>query len=386
MKIIYASVNIDHHMIPFAKAITEIVGENNFRYAVLAPIDQDRIKLGFDSNCENNPWVIRAYSNKKSYREFEKWFNDADVALFSYRSLFNMAHKRVKNEKLTYYFSERWFKPPFGKFRLLNPRLWKFSYKLRILSKNNFFHYLAQGAYAEQDIRLIGSFENRIWNCGYFPDVSENESIVPNHSNIQILWCGRMLKWKKVDSLIKAFSIIIQKYPNCHLTIVGDGTEKKKLMKLAYELLPYWSYDFKVSHPFKDVRAIMKSSDIYVLPSNAYEGWGAVLNESMAEGCAVIASIETGGGKSIIQDMENGLLFNSGSYMQLSEKLKLLLDDRILLNKLKINGQKTMNEIWSPYNAAFRFIEVSKALLGKRKVPIYDNGPMKCLNTNHEYN
>lgn len=124
----------------------------------------------------------------------------------------------------------------------------------------------------------------------------------------------------------------------------------------------------------------MNCSDILVLPSNGSEGWGAVINEAMAEGCVVIATIESGGGKALISDMKNGILFNSGNYYQLSDKLTILINDSQLMLELKTRGKETLNNLWSPEIAADRFLKVCNAIIFKTSIPDYKFGPMKCSN------
>lgn len=219
-------------MIPFSKAIINKIGAENFKYAVTQSPEVDRIKMGFDVTYENEPWIINTYKNKKFYAMFVKWFYEADIVLFSDRALFELSKERIRNNKLTFYFSERWWKPPIGKLRLVHPKFIHFAATIRTLSKNVNFHYLAQGAYAAEDIKCIGRFEDRIWQWGYFTDVTEHAKktkpiIKKENSILNILFCGRLLKLKRVDTLIKAFSLTIKRHPHCHLTIIGDGTERE---------------------------------------------------------------------------------------------------------------------------------------------------------------
>lgn len=376
-------------MIPLSRAIISYLGAENFKYAVLEPPQAFRIKMGFDPNYENEHWIISAYKSKKDYTMFVKWFYEADIVLFSDRNLFKMAKERIKNNKLTFYFSERWWKPPIGKWRLFHPGFIYLAITLGRLSKNVNFHYLAQGANAAEDMRFIAKFENRIWNWGYFTDVTEHSIITKpiikkENLRLNILYCGRLVKLKRIDTLVKAFSLVVKKNSQCHLTIIGDGSEKKKLQELASRLLPEEGYDFVSSQPPHIIREAMNCSDIFVLPSNGYEGWGAVINEAMAEGCAVIASIESGGGKSLISDMENGILFNSGNYHQLSDKINILVNDSELMNEFKIRGKQTVNHLWSPDIAADRFLKVCNAIIKKTVIPDYKLGPMNCYSkANH---
>ncbi len=377
MKILYVSDNIYHHMIPLAKALVREVGDDNFKYAILKPIEESRVKMGFDSNDEIQPWAIKVYESKENLIEFEKWFDKADVVLFSNRDLFKMSNIRIQKNKLTFYFSERWWKPDTGRWRLLHPKYFKLALEIRKLSKNSNFHYLAQGGYAAKDIRFISKFENRIWDFGYFTDTSSSNISQNNSDKINILWCGRMLKWKRVDTLIKAFGEVVKTHTNCHLNIIGDGEEKSKLEIMAEAILPDNSYSFFPSQSINVIRQKMYNSDIFVLTSSGYEGWGAVVNEAMSESCAVIASVESGAGKSMINHMENGILFFSGDWKMLSKKIMMLVKDEKLRIKIAKNGQKAIKEIWSPDVAANRFVKVCDALIKKTSIPNYETGPFK---------
>ncbi len=380
MKILYVSDNVYHHMIPFASSIVLEVGIENFKYAVLKPTEEFRVNMGFSPNDNEQPWIIRVYENELNQIEYEKWFYNADVVLFSNRKLFNKAYERVNLNKLTFYFSERWWKPNLGKLRLLHPEYIKLAIGIWNLSKNSNFHYLAQGGYAAKDIKFISKFENRIWDFGYFTDTSSVNMLKKKSKKIDILWCGRMLKWKKVDTLIYAFGDVIKKQPNCHLSLIGDGEEKSKLESLAKEILPHESYSFYPSQSAIKIRQEMNSKDIFVLSSSGYEGWGAVVNEAMAEGCCVIATIESGAGKSIIRDMENGILFKSGDFNMLREKLLILIRDEKLRKKITNNAQKNIREIWSPQIASNRLVKVCDAIINNKLIPSYEEGPLKRLN------
>jgi glycosyltransferase involved in cell wall biosynthesis len=283
MKILYISDNIYHHMIPLANALVSEVGSDNFKYAILKPTEEFRVRMGFSTKDDIQSWAIRVYENNENLIEFEKWFDDADVVLFSNRDLFKMANQRIIKNKLTFYFSERWWKPDIGRWRLLHPTFIKLALEIRKLSKNSNFHYLAQGGYAANDIQFISKFENRIWEFGYFTDTSSCNKTHNNSGVINILWCGRMLNWKRVDTLIKAYGQVIKKHSNCHLRIIGDGEERNKLEIMAKDILPANSYSFYHSQSTDEIRQQMNSSDIFVLPSSGYEGWGAVVNEAMSE-------------------------------------------------------------------------------------------------------
>ena len=123
----------------------------------------------------------------------------------------------------------------------------------------------------------------------------------------------------------------------------------------------------------------MAQHDIYVLPSNAYEGWGAVVNEAMAVGCAVIASDKTGAGASLIEHGVNGLLFKSGSEDSLYDCLSQLVNNKELINDFSIKSRLSIKENWTPAIAAERILEVFSALLDNSKPVKISVGPLSKI-------
>ena len=122
----------------------------------------------------------------------------------------------------------------------------------------------------------------------------------------------------------------------------------------------------------------MRQADVYVLPSNGIEGWGVVVNEAMLEGCAVIASRESGSGATLISDGENGLLIPSGSVNALTRALERLEADEALRLRLASAGQAAMLAEWTPSIAAERLLAFCEAKLANRPPPIWPTGPMSC--------
>ena len=70
------------------------------------------------------------------------------------------------------------------------------------------------------------------------------------------------------------------------------------------------------------------------------EAFGRVVVESMSFGCPVVAA-NRGGVLEIIDDGYNGLLYNCGDFLDLSEKIKNLLSDDIFYNLISINSIKS---------------------------------------------
>ena len=185
-----------------------------------------------------------------------------------------------------------------------------------------------------------------------------------------------MLWWKRVDTLVRAFALLRQHIPDVHLALIGDGPCRDKVEQMVRELGVADDVDFHSYMPVTRVRQHMRKAHVYVLASNGYEGWGAVLNEAMSEGCAVVASEAAGAAKTMIRHGENGLLFTAGDSQTLSEHLCRLGRDESTRCKIARAGQRTISECWSPSIAARRLLIASERLLAGRPVPAFDSGPM----------
>ena len=78
--------------------------------------------------------------------------------------------------------------------------------------------------------------------------------------------------------------------------------------------------------PPEEVRRHMEKADIYLFTSDFNEGWGAVLNESMNSGCAVVASHAIGSVPFLIKNGENGLIYENGNQLDLEKQVLRLLE------------------------------------------------------------
>ena len=377
MKILHISNIVSHHQLPLARELALLMPSNEFLFAAMGKPDDERLKNGW-KNEHAESWIIYPNDSLESKEKFNRFFDQADVILCGERLIDEM-HARVAAKKLCFYMSERWFKPPLGVFRLLHPSYLLMCLKFNAISKSDYFHYLAIGRFAKRDFNLITSMQDRTWSWGYFTGIPpvkiEYEKISPPKL-IKILWVGRMLKWKCVDLLIKAVAKLINENYSIKLTLIGDGPERKKLEALANSILMQSSYSFCDFVPTDKVLPLMMQHHIYVLPSNGYEGWGAVINEAMSAGCAVISSDMTGVGSAIIENRKNGLLFKSGCAYDLYICIKNLLDDEDLFNKVRSNARFDIEKYWQPSVVAKRFIELSSSLIDNIPINGYLKGPL----------
>ena len=158
-----------------------------------------------------------------------------------------------------------------------------------------------------------------------------------------ICYVGRLLPSKGIDTLLKAFSILIEKNIGSKLVIVGKGGFEDYLRKLAVDLNIQKHVLFVGFVEDEDLPKYYALSDVFVLPSvytdcfgnyNAEpEAFGLVLAEAMACRTPVVAS-RVGGVPYWIKDGFNGLLFKPGDVAELSQKIESLLRDNELRDRL----------------------------------------------------
>lgn len=153
----------------------------------------------------------------------------------------------------------------------------------------------------------------------------------PGGGEVIVAGCVAALRAEKgFHLLLEAVARIKDAFPALRLLFVGDGPDSLRLRALAEALgvdsICHWQ------PAAGDVAPWLRGIDIFVLPSLS-EALSNSLMEAMACGCAAVAS-STGGNPELISDGENGLLFASGDAADLERKLRRLLEDPALSDRL----------------------------------------------------
>lgn len=164
------------------------------------------------------------------------------------------------------------------------------------------------------------------------------ESFTFDPSKRYIISVGRLVKRKRVDQLIQAFSFIKPIFLDVELIVLGSGPEMENYQKVAIEENVQDSVHFlgHVSNPF----SFLSRSDLFVLASED-EGLPNIIIEALICGTPVISSDCISGPRetlspnsSISVNLKNeiemgefGVLYPVGNVNLLSEALKQLLSD-----------------------------------------------------------
>lgn len=120
-------------------------------------------------------------------------------------------------------------------------------------------------------------------------------NIIPKargNDKLELIYAGRLVPTKNVMSLVETMRNIPPKY-DIHLTIVGRGCEKKKLLDFVKKYQLDERVTFIDEIPRQQVLELLASSDVYLFPS-LHEGGSWALMEAMALGLPVICLDCTG--------------------------------------------------------------------------------------------
>ena len=173
---------------------------------------------------------------------------------------------------------------------------------------------------------------------------------------------SRLVRGKGADYFLRAASDVLSCFPETLFVLVGEGSARKELERLAGEL----GIENKVIFTGQraDMPGVYASLDVFVLPS-LNEGMPLTVLEAQAANRAVIGS-RVGAVPQLIQHRETGLLIEPGDVASLRNAMLELLADASLRAGLAARGQARVREHYSAESMARRYLSLYEDLLGGR--------------------
>lgn len=157
----------------------------------------------------------------------------------------------------------------------------------------------------------------------------------------RLLYVGQIIPHKGVLTAIEALKLVVQKYANATLTIVGGSVIKYYEAQVHNSIRSLnLANNVRLTGfvPHEDLPRIYSNHDILIFPSIWDEPFGITILEAMASGLAIVGTA-TGGSAEIIQSEINGLVFPKGDAKACSIQLLRLLDEPDLLTRLTKNAR-----------------------------------------------
>ena len=366
MQLCFVSNYINHHQIPFCDAMYEFL-QGEFCFLQMEEMAEERIRMGWQST-HDLPYVKKYYEGSDACQNL---IDNSAVVIYGGVEDERYLVKRLQDGKPVIRYSERLYKT--GQWKAVSPRglIKKYTDHTKYCKKD--VYLLCAGAYVASDFHIVRAYPNKMLSWGYFPETKNYdvdkllaekgfklECATDGDTRIEviprILWAARFLDWKHPELPLETAKWLKDKGYRFHMDIIGGGEEEATVKRLYEE---YALSDVVTLQGYKtpeEVRAFMEKADIYLMTSDRMEGWGAVVNEAMNSGCAVIGNHMVGAVPYLIRHGENGFLYRDGCKEQLFELAAKLLESEELRKTMGRRAYRTITEEWNAREAAKRLV------------------------------
>lgn len=375
MKVTFVSNYINHHQIPLSNVLFEHLGDQ-YTFIQTEPMEEERIRLGW------NPEEVPAYV-RYAYEEPEvcqKLVTDSDVVIWGGLEDESMLQPRLQSGKPIFRYSERLYKT--GQWKAVSPRGLRKKYLDHTRYRKSPVYLLCAGAYVASDFHIVRAYPDKMLKWGYFPRC---ESYNPEElwggkayteEKKEILWAARFIDWKHPELVVELAEELAKSRKDFHITMLGEGIMQPEIEKLIEEKKLDGFITLAGSKTPSQVRELMEKAPIFLMTSDRQEGWGAVMNEAMNSGCAVIANRMVGAAPYLLKHGENGYQYKKGEAGELAGLLIPLLENREQCRNIGLQAYKTIAEQWNAVVAAKRLLQLCKDVVdGKEPQICWTEGP-----------
>jgi glycosyltransferase involved in cell wall biosynthesis len=153
---------------------------------------------------------------------------------------------------------------------------------------------------------------------------------------VVLLSVSRLSGEKNLRFMLRATQPVLQTSPSTRLVIVGDGPERKSLVRLAHELGVADQVHFTGFLDRSSVRQVFTDSDAFLFTSRT-ETQGLAVAEAVASGLPVVA-IQDRTLDGLVTSGHNGII-SSESSSQFTNSVRLIVEDKALRIRLSIGSK-----------------------------------------------
>ena len=348
--IVFVVSFISPHTLPLGRALSAY---SEVAFVNTMPLTEERRQLGYDVNDEK----IKVYNYFDDADECSKIIDSAECVIFAGAFGFDVLKNRLAENKLTLLMNERIFKK--GPVKLLDPRTYELARFCRQVRGKN-VGLLAIGNNSALDFARLGFPRERIFEFGYFPEPLGKSNKPLSTDKCHIVWVGRMVDFKRPLLALRAMRRLPERYT---MTMIGRGKLFAKVSSYAARYTP--RVDLRAEATHTEVIDAMAAAHILLSTSDKGEGWGAVVNEGMDSGCAVVCSDEIGCFGTLAR-RDNASIFKSHSLPSLVQAIN---EADARFSELSKKSLQTINEEFNPTVAAERlFALISEGREAERGV------------------
>jgi len=296
------------------------------------------------SFLQNIQYVINAYKAGKSITKKEKIdiihsnnFSPAlSGSLISYFT--KIPHITTIHDIFSIYEKDFWKKwASQSGTSITNARLVPYFERLMMRFKIDCIHTVSDAT--KNDIQKLGTKKpiNIIPNC-----IQDEEQITEESRKNQFVYLGRLIFYKNVEVILKAFKIVVKEFPDGILVIAGDGPHKDSLQNLVQKLNLQNNVTFAGYVTPEQKKKLLAESNALLFPSKI-EGFGLVMLESFQQKRPVIVS-DIPPMSDIIQNNKTGFVIPSDDENMWAEKIIQLIKNPNISDQMGIEGNNVLKE------------------------------------------
>lgn len=204
-------------------------------------------------------------------------------------------------------------------------------HKLRIwdvISANRVDHFIANSKYIKRRINNVYRRDSDV----IYPPVDVNRFSLKEEKSDYYFTASRMVPYKRIDLIVKAFSL----FPNKKLKVAGTGPDFEKIKKIAGENIEFLGFvsDVEMQSLIGQARAFVFAAD---------EDFGIIPVEAQACGTPVIA-LGKGGTKETVVDGVTGIHFKEQTVGSLLSAIREFENSTFDYVEIRKNAEKFSKE------------------------------------------
>ena len=360
-KVVFVSNYLNHHQIPFCNAMYEQL-QGSFAFVQVEPISEERLQMGWKKE-EAHPYLKCYYDEPEACQTL---IDTAEVVIYGGAEDERYIAARLDAGNPIIRYSERLYRE--GQWKAVSPRGLLKKYHDHTRHGKKPVYLICAGAYVPSDFHIIRAYKRKMFCWGYFPEtryfdvdklLNDKGYVDADSERIPyLLWVARFIDCKCPELPLETAKYLKEKGLKFHLEMVGDGVMRSRVEELLHKhqledcvtLAGYLSPE--------EVRVRMERADIFLFTSDRGEGWGAVVNESMNSGCAVVAGHMAGSVPYLIQHGYNGCVYKDGDCRMLFENVEKLVKNPALCKRLGRNAYHTVTGVWNAENATKNLLDL----------------------------
>ena len=186
-------------------------------------------------------------------------------------------------------------------------------------------------------------------------------------STESLLFVGRLVEKKGLRYLLAAMPKILKRFPQAHLTVVGDGPSRLELEKLASDLGLRARVRFLGAFKNEELPAVYQRAGVVVFPSvvsadGDREGFGLVLVEALGCGCACVVT-DLPAMMDIVQDGKTAIVVRQKNPDEMAAAVIRLLTDPGLRSEMVREGRRQVLESFDWWIIAAKYQAVLDATI-----------------------